>query len=458
MKFQFIRFSVVAVFTMLLGLSSALAQINQPPVVDAGGDVTMILGTGTILGGSATDPEGDPIGSYIWSIVSQPTGSTALIEPPNAASPGFDADTLGDYSLAFQACDAASCSLVGFATVSVVLNQPPVAIASADVTSGTAPLTVHFDGAQSFDPEGGTLIFDWTFGDFMPAVNIQSPAHTFANPGTYTSVVAVVDNSGQLTFDTLLITVTSPVNRAPVANPTATPNTGAAPLTVAFNANASDADGDGLTYDWSFDDAGSLDNSSTAANPAHTYNGSGTFVAWLTVSDGSDSVTHSMTIVVDNPSLPGLGFSVKSAKLKLKKHGTKSKIKIKGDFTPTMLANGDVIALIFANREIFAVPFSSFVSAGSDDEEDDSDDEGLDDDDNPFKFKLKMGKTKVELDILKGRIEMKRKNMDLAGFDPTGGTVVELHIGNSVSVETIQLSGEDDEFEYKRDEAPHHPE
>ena len=42
-------------------------------------------------------------------------------------------------------------------TVTVADNLPPVAIATADKTDGPAPLTVQFDGSQSYDPEGKPL-------------------------------------------------------------------------------------------------------------------------------------------------------------------------------------------------------------------------------------------------------------------------------------------------------------
>jgi glucose/arabinose dehydrogenase/PKD repeat protein len=82
-------------------------------------------------------------------------------------------------------------------------------------------------------------------------------------------------------------------NRSPVASASASPEYGAAPLTVQFTGSgSSDPDGDALTYDWDFGDGTAH---SSAANPAHTYtDGTRNFTAKLTVSDGkggSDAAT-----------------------------------------------------------------------------------------------------------------------------------------------------------------------
>ncbi len=73
-------------------------------------------------------------------------------------------------------------------------------------------------------------------------------------------------------------------NRAPNAVGTATPTSGAAPLTVRFDASAStDPDGDPLTFEWSFGDGTGPVNGALAT---HTYATAGSFMANVTVRDG----------------------------------------------------------------------------------------------------------------------------------------------------------------------------
>jgi PKD repeat protein/glucose/arabinose dehydrogenase len=77
-------------------------------------------------------------------------------------------------------------------------NRPPVAVATANPTSGTIPLTVRFDGSQSSDPDGDPLTYSWdlngdgTFGDSSAV----APSYTYTKPGRVTIRLRVTDNHG----------------------------------------------------------------------------------------------------------------------------------------------------------------------------------------------------------------------------------------------------------------------
>ncbi|RKI72142.1 PKD domain-containing protein [Corallococcus sp. AB049A] len=88
-------------------------------------------------------------------------------------------------------------------------------------------------------------------------------------------------------------------NTPPVAVASATPREGVPPLQVFFSsAGSRDADGDALQYLWDFGDGVSM---SGVANPEHTYEMAGLYVARLTVSDGhGGSHTASVRISVGN--------------------------------------------------------------------------------------------------------------------------------------------------------------
>jgi len=87
--------------------------------------------------------------------------------------------------------------------------------------------------------------------------------------------------------------------QVPVADFTATPTTGNAPLTVQFTDNSTN---DPTNWLWDFGDG----STSTQQNPAHTYTDPGTYTVTLTVSNaaGSDTAIKVGYIVVEAPPQP----------------------------------------------------------------------------------------------------------------------------------------------------------
>lgn len=85
-------------------------------------------------------------------------------------------------------------------------NEAPVAVASADVISGKAPLIVTFDSSASDDPDGTIIGYSWDFmdGSFSTEAN---PSHTFTSTGTYSAALTVTDNQGMAASDIITITV-----------------------------------------------------------------------------------------------------------------------------------------------------------------------------------------------------------------------------------------------------------
>jgi probable HAF family extracellular repeat protein len=86
-----------------------------------------------------------------------------------------------------------------------VENQPPVAVASADVTSGKAPLLVNFSSASS-DTDGAITGYSWDFmdGKFSTKAN---PSHKFTKTGIYGVTLTVTDDGGMTASDSVTINV-----------------------------------------------------------------------------------------------------------------------------------------------------------------------------------------------------------------------------------------------------------
>jgi glucose/arabinose dehydrogenase/PKD repeat protein/type 1 glutamine amidotransferase len=85
-------------------------------------------------------------------------------------------------------------------------------------------------------------------------------------------------------------------SRSPIAEASATPDSGIAPLTVTFDGTrSSDPEGASVTYAWDFDGDGTTD--STEPKPTHTYTVNGVFDARLTVTD-PDGKTGTTTVPI----------------------------------------------------------------------------------------------------------------------------------------------------------------
>ena len=80
-------------------------------------------------------------------------------------------------------------------TVPTAVGLPPTAVASANVTSGTVPLTVTFSSAGSSDPEGSALTYDWDFGDGTSSAE-ANPTKVYTAAGTYVASLVVTDATG----------------------------------------------------------------------------------------------------------------------------------------------------------------------------------------------------------------------------------------------------------------------
>ena len=102
------------------------------------------------------------------------------------------------------------------------------------------------------------------------------------------------------------IQYTGPGNQPPTARISATPTSGAVPLTVSFNGSASsDPDpGDTLTYAWDLNADGLFDNGN-GVTASFTYTQPGTYTARLRVTDSKGaSSTASTTITAGSSSTP----------------------------------------------------------------------------------------------------------------------------------------------------------
>jgi PKD repeat protein len=176
------------------------------------------------------------------------------------------------------------------ATASISVSEPtppaPVAVFSANPTSGEAPLTVSFTDQST----GAITDWAWDFGDGGSSAE-QDPSHQFTNAGDY-KVKLTVTGPGGSNSATASISVSEPPPPAPVAVFSATPTSGEAPLTVSFTDQSTGAITD---WAWDFGDGGS----SVAQSPNHEYTAADDYMVTLTVTGPGGSDSDTTTIHVD---------------------------------------------------------------------------------------------------------------------------------------------------------------
>ncbi|HEX2617859.1 MAG TPA: PKD domain-containing protein, partial [Flavobacteriales bacterium] len=137
-----------------------------------------------------------------------------------------------------------------------VTNLPPIAVATQDVQYGPGPLTVHFNGTGSSDPEQGALTYAWNFGDTGNSSS-PTPTHVFTAPAgvptSYTVTLTVTDPQGASNSVTLLVSVN---NTPPHVAITSFPDGQLYPVgedtTFTLTAQVSDTEHSAaqLTYSW----------------------------------------------------------------------------------------------------------------------------------------------------------------------------------------------------------------
>ncbi len=119
-----------------------IAFDNNIPIADAGPDQNVIVGDLIQLNGFATDPDGDLIDSWSWTIESAPVGSGAYFDDPLSQTPIFTTDLPGEYVLSLVVNDGVMDSAPATTTITAVTIQDAAVdelMASVDTINGIDP-------------------------------------------------------------------------------------------------------------------------------------------------------------------------------------------------------------------------------------------------------------------------------------------------------------------------------
>jgi len=114
----------------------------------------------------------------------------------------------------------------------------------ADLPTGNAPLKVNFESLlNNFDED---IEYSWDFGDGKFS-NEKNPNHVYLMEGLYTCSLTVLDKFSESTDD-LLITVNE--NNPPFIKIIVDKTSGNRPLTINFDVDGFDTDGEIVLYEW----------------------------------------------------------------------------------------------------------------------------------------------------------------------------------------------------------------
>lgn len=217
------------------------------------------------------------ISSYLWNF-----GDGTTSTEPN---PRHTYQESGTYPLVLTVSDSSGESSTDPSLILVTQSRiQPWAEATADITNGSAPLTVSFSDSST----GDITEYLWTFGDGSSSAE-KNPVHEFVQPGNY-DVSLEVTGPGGTGKTEIPITVQS-AEPAPVCAFTLSATEGNAPLTIRCT---DESTGMITSRVWSFGDQ----TSTPESDPEHTYDTPGTYVVSLTVTGpgGSDSSGQTITV------------------------------------------------------------------------------------------------------------------------------------------------------------------
>ncbi len=193
--------NIPAGYRLIMG--SAPPAGTLPPVAVA--SATPVSGTIPLSVAFSSAGSSDPGGAtltYSWAFGDSSTSTLA--------NPSHVYQSVGVYNAQLTVSDGTnqtpSSVMTITATNAVTVSQPPVAVASENPTSGTAPLSVAFSSSGSSDPGGATLTYSWAFGDGSTST-FANPSHVYQSAGVYNAQLTVSDGVNQTSSSVMTITV-----------------------------------------------------------------------------------------------------------------------------------------------------------------------------------------------------------------------------------------------------------
>ncbi len=205
--------------------------------------------------------------SWSWSI----GGTSATVQNPGKAF-----TTGGAYTICLTVTDNQGNTDTECKNNYINIFNSPQALFNATVTSGCSPLAVQFTSTSTSGSSPITL-FQWAFGDGNAASG-PTVSNTYIGANAYDVTLSVTDGNGCSNVTTLQDYITTQ-DIGIVDFIAAQTEYCTTPFTTTFtNLTPPNAN---LTYLWDFGDG----NTSTQANPTHTYTALGNYIVQLTATN-----------------------------------------------------------------------------------------------------------------------------------------------------------------------------
>jgi PKD repeat protein len=241
---------------------------------------------GSVVNGTCTTATSDIV-SFEWAFGDGGTASGRQVTHTFAVAGSFVVTMTETNDRGIAASTTLSVTTGSSALPTASFTRSPSAPAVND--------TVFFNATPSTAGAGHTIVsYRWDFGDGTPNGSGVTTSHQFATTGSFTVLLTVQDEAGQIATSSQQVSVGT---GAPSASFTSVV-VSAASHTIGFDASATTAQGGATitSYSWSF---GDFSTNGSGRTTTHSYPATGTFSVTLTVTDSlgrTGSITQSVAV------------------------------------------------------------------------------------------------------------------------------------------------------------------
>jgi hypothetical protein len=194
---------------------------NDPPSVNAGGDVSGNEGSAIALDGTVSDPDGDTVTTaWTYTVVSADAGASCSFADATAVDTTITCTDDGTYTATLTGNDGNNPAVSDSTTVTVANVAPSVNI-TAPGDGSLYQINTAVNLLSSFSDAGTndthTCTINWDDGNTTTGAVVEASgtgtctgSHAYTAPGVYTILVTVTDDDLGVGTDTVMVIVYDP--------------------------------------------------------------------------------------------------------------------------------------------------------------------------------------------------------------------------------------------------------